>query len=118
MTRALTVNTSNAFIFPVVYFFYPETAYRSLEEMDAIFHKTRNIFTVVGTAKNEPHRFGKNGEMLIDYEETEEHQRRASTAERRASVLSQNQYDSEKGVHHENEKLRGNPGGPLPIGGV
>lgn len=118
MTRALTVNTSNAFIFPVVYFFYPETAYRSLEEMDAIFHKTRNIFTVVGTAKNEPHRFGKNGEMLIDYEETEEHQRRASTAERRASVLSQNQYDSEKGVHHENEKFRGNPGGPLPIGGV
>ena len=29
--------TSNAFMFPVVYFFYPETAYRSLEEMDSIF---------------------------------------------------------------------------------
>lgn len=30
----------NAFIFPVVYFFYPETAYRSLEEIDTIFRKT------------------------------------------------------------------------------
>ncbi|KAJ9499524.1 hypothetical protein LTR99_009693 [Exophiala xenobiotica] len=107
----------NAFIFPVVYFFYPETAYRSLEEMDTIFHKTKGIFTVVGTAKNEPHWFGKKGELLIDYEQTEEHQRRVSTAERRASVLSQNHYDSEKGVRHESENFRGNPGGPLPNGG-
>jgi hypothetical protein len=29
----------NAFIVPCVYFCYPETAYRSLEEMDNIFHK-------------------------------------------------------------------------------
>ena len=36
----------NAFIFPVVYFFYPETAYRSLEEMDTIFHKTSSIFSL------------------------------------------------------------------------
>ena len=27
----------NAFIVPCVYFFYPETAYRSLEEMDVVF---------------------------------------------------------------------------------
>lgn len=52
----------NAFICPVVYFFYPETAYRSLEEMDVIFRKTKNIFTVVWTAKHEPHMYGKNGE--------------------------------------------------------
>jgi len=63
----------NAFIFPVVYFFYPETAYRSLEEIDTIFRKTKGWFNVVSTAKHEPQRYGKNGELLIDYEQTEEH---------------------------------------------
>ncbi|KAE8452654.1 hypothetical protein EG329_013913 [Mollisiaceae sp. DMI_Dod_QoI] len=70
----------NAFIFPVVYFFYPETAYRSLEEMDSIFQKTKSVFTVVRQAKEEPRRYGKHGETLIDYEQTEEHKRRASLA--------------------------------------
>lgn len=41
----------NAFMIPCVYFFYPETAYRSLEEMDEIFHRTKNVFHVV---KGEP----------------------------------------------------------------
>ncbi|CZT43586.1 probable MFS monosaccharide transporter [Rhynchosporium secalis] len=65
----------NASIFPVVYFFYPETAYRSLEEMDSIFLKTKSIFSTVKTAKDEPRRFDKNGDLLINYEETEEHKR-------------------------------------------
>ena len=97
---------SNAFIFPVVYYMYPETAYRSLEEMDTIFHKTKNIFTVVWTAKHEPHRYGKNGEILIQYEDTGEHERRLSTADRRASVVStrsRTQYDSEKATHVQRE---------------
>lgn len=47
----------NAFIFPVVYFFYPETAYRSLEEMDIIFRKTTSVFNVVKIAKAEPKRY-------------------------------------------------------------
>ncbi|PGH15291.1 hypothetical protein AJ79_02456 [Helicocarpus griseus UAMH5409] len=68
----------NAFIVPVVYFFYPETAYRSLEEMDTIFHNTKSIFDVVKVAKDTPRRYGKNGEVLINYDETEEHQRRIS----------------------------------------
>ncbi len=88
----------NAAMVPVVYFFYPETAYRSLEEMDAIFIKTKNIFTVVWTAKHEPRRYGKNGEILIDYEETGEHARRISYAERRGSVMSIERSDQEKGV--------------------
>ena len=55
--------------------------------MDSIFQKTKNIFTVVWTAKNEPRRYGKHGEILIDYEETEEHLRRSSLAsQRRASM--------------------------------
>ncbi|EXJ89874.1 hypothetical protein A1O3_02941 [Capronia epimyces CBS 606.96] len=94
----------NAFIFPVVYFFYPETAYRSLEEMDTIFRKTKSIFQVVWTAKQEPRRYGKNGEILIDYEETGEHQRRVSTAEHRGSVYSvpiRSDEDSEKATRRE-----------------
>ncbi|KAH6655166.1 general substrate transporter [Truncatella angustata] len=66
----------NAFIVPCVYFFYPETAYRSLEEMDAIFHKApgaKGWIGVVKVAREEPRRYGKNGELLIDYKETEEH---------------------------------------------
>jgi hypothetical protein len=86
----------NAFIFPVVYFFYPETAYRSLEEIDTIFRKTKGWFSVVSTAKHEPLRYGKNGELLIDYEETEDHReymRRGSTASRGAKGTS-------RGVEH------------------
>ncbi|KAI0380844.1 general substrate transporter [Hypomontagnella monticulosa] len=66
----------NAFMVPSVYFFFPETAYRSLEEMDSIFHKvhgTKGYLSVVGIAEREPRRYGKNGELLIAYEETEEH---------------------------------------------
>jgi beta-xylosidase len=46
--------------------------------MDTIFRKTDSIFKLVGVARKEPHRYGKNGEQLVTYEETEEHQRRAS----------------------------------------
>ncbi|KAK5942697.1 hypothetical protein PMZ80_005263 [Knufia obscura] len=74
----------NAFIFPCVYFFYPETAYRSLEEMDGIFRNTadglKGWLTVVWTAKKTPRRYGKNGEVLIDYAETGMHERRRSSA--------------------------------------
>ena len=75
-------------------FFYPETAYRSLEEMDSIFHKTRSIFSVVSVAKNEPLRFGKHGELLINYEETEEHRRR--------SVVSEKSHGGRATGHMEN----------------
>lgn len=84
----------NAFIFPVVYFFYPETAYRSLEEIDTIFRKTKGWFTVVSTAKHEPLRYGKNGELLIDYEQTEEH------AIRSHSVVSQSGKPASRGAEH------------------
>ncbi|KXS94889.1 hypothetical protein AC578_1675 [Pseudocercospora eumusae] len=78
----------NAFMVPCVYFFFPETAYRSLEEMDEIFHKIhgfKGVFDVVRVAKKQPHRFGKNGELLIEYGETEEAQ---EIERRRSSVIS------------------------------
>ena len=66
----------NAFMVPCVYFFYPETRYRSLEEMDNIFHKVhgwKGVFDVVKQAEIEPRWYGKNGELLVDYENTEEY---------------------------------------------
>ncbi|KAG5952931.1 hypothetical protein E4U53_007489 [Claviceps sorghi] len=58
----------NAIIVPSVYFFFPETAYRSLEEMDTIFQKVhgwKGAFQVVHQARIEPRRYGKNGELLV-----------------------------------------------------
>ncbi|KAK5100458.1 hypothetical protein LTS08_005207 [Lithohypha guttulata] len=69
----------NAAIFPIVYYFYPETAYRSLEEMDSIFVKCKSVFTVVRIAKEEPRRYGKKGEVLISYDETDMSHRRQSS---------------------------------------
>ncbi|RMZ79772.1 hypothetical protein DV738_g3206, partial [Chaetothyriales sp. CBS 135597] len=81
----------NAGIFPIVYFFYPETAYRSLEEMDAIFQKS-TVWTVVKVADREPHRFDKNGKALVKYEETEQARRAsvvaAATGRRRSSAIA------------------------------
>ncbi|KAF2215453.1 hypothetical protein CERZMDRAFT_94864 [Cercospora zeae-maydis SCOH1-5] len=78
----------NAFMVPCVYFFFPETAYRSLEEMDEIFHKVhgfQGIFDVVKVAKEQPRRYGKKGELLIAYGDTEEAR---EVARRRRSVVS------------------------------
>jgi len=77
----------NAFMVPSVYFFFPETAYRSLEELDEIFHKTTNPFDVVKIAHDMPHRYDKRGNLLISYEETEEAQMFAER--RRSSVAAQ-----------------------------
>jgi hypothetical protein len=107
----------NAAMLPIVFFFYPETAYRSLEEMDTIFHKTKNVFTVVWTAKNEPRRYGKHGEVLIEYEDTGEAQRRRSSQvrQRRASSITQT-GDEEKGAkeHEFKPEYRGDSGGSVP----
>ena len=54
--------------------------------MDAIFQKTRNIFTVVKTAKDEPNRYDKEGNLLIKYEDTDVARRASGTGRRRSSV--------------------------------
>lgn len=61
----------NACMVPCVYFFFPETAGRSLEEMDEIFHDVHGVkgaFDVVKVAHNKPRRYGRKGELLINYE--------------------------------------------------
>ncbi|CAI7670240.1 unnamed protein product [Penicillium manginii] len=57
----------NAFMFPCVYFFFPETRYRSLEEMDAIFKKSTNVFDCVAISIHEPYRYDKHGNLKPEY---------------------------------------------------
>ena len=91
---------------PVVYFFYPETAYRSLEEMDSIFRKCNSYLTVVKIARDEPRRYDKHGKPLVNYEETEEHQRRASAwsnpAEKARVTAVENREHTDPGNKAEN----------------
>jgi hypothetical protein len=83
LTHLIFTNvSSNAAIVPVVYFFFPETTMRSLEEMDRIFRKTSNVFDVVHVARSEPHMYGPNGELLRTLDDVED------DAVRRASVIS------------------------------
>ncbi|WPH01755.1 Hypothetical protein R9X50_00460700 [Acrodontium crateriforme] len=72
----------NAAIVPSVYFFFPETAYRSLEEMDEIFRRSSNVFEVVRNAdpKVTPNRYDKYGNFVTSYLDTEEHRRLSSVA--------------------------------------
>ncbi|KAM0199876.1 hypothetical protein ACHAPA_004247 [Fusarium lateritium] len=80
----------NAIMVPSVYFFFPETAYRSLEEMDTIFQKVGHGFKgaldVVKQAKIEPRRYDNNGKLLIAVEEVDE----KAHAEHRSGSLSGN----------------------------
>ncbi|MCJ1407718.1 hypothetical protein MMC19_001789 [Ptychographa xylographoides] len=75
----------NAAIIPVIYFCYPETAYRSLEEMDAIFRKSKGWFDVVAVAKREPHWFDKNGKLVVNYEDTDVHRNQSIMSDKTAT---------------------------------
>ena len=91
----------NALMVPSTYFFFPETAGRSLEEMDEIFHKCTNPFNVVSVARNMPHRYGKKGELLIDYDQTEEAQ---EAQRRRSSVPGVGHQDNEEKIDTEQKE--------------
>ena len=54
-------------MFPCVYFFFPETRLRSLEEMDDIFKKSSNVFDVVPISVKEPYRYDKHGQLKQEY---------------------------------------------------
>ncbi|KAL5116709.1 hypothetical protein ACEQ8H_005458 [Pleosporales sp. CAS-2024a] len=99
----------NFAIVPAVYLFFPETAGRSLEEMDAIFHKTTNAFDCVKIANELPHMYGKNGELLVDYFDTEEardiERRRSSVAAAGAGVSRGGVLGEEKGIREHNESV-------------
>jgi hypothetical protein len=54
----------NASCFPVIYFFYPETAGRSLEEIDEIFAASKSFLDPVKVAKRLPRKH--LSEFLVD----------------------------------------------------
>jgi hypothetical protein len=70
----------NAAIFPIVYLFFPETRYRSLEEMDLIFKKTTNIFNVVPISIKEPFMYDKHGNKKQEFLEAGMERRNGSVA--------------------------------------
>ena len=61
----------NAVFIPIIYFLYPETGGRSLEEIDLIFkaanEKGNPWFSVVKVAKQEPKWFDRNGDPTDSY---------------------------------------------------
>ena len=71
----------NFFIIPVIYFFYPETGFRSLEEVDVIFYNANQQpkpwFNVRKIAANEPlwYNKGNSSGEAFNYEETEWHKK-------------------------------------------
>ena len=80
--------------------------------MDEIFHKTTNIFNVVKIAHDQPRRYGRKGELLVRYEDTEEYaeaQRRRSTIgapeRRRSSITAPPRKDGEAQRHLEHVDL-------------
>jgi hypothetical protein len=73
---------TNLAIIPLIFFFYPETAFRSLEEVDVIFALADEMpgntwLNVVHVSKSEPLWFGQRGEKRaeFDYENSHWHRK-------------------------------------------
>lgn len=68
-------------MFPSVYFFFPETRLRSLEEMDDIFKKSTSIFDAPWISIREPHRYDKHGNLKPEYLEERPREKNDGTPE-------------------------------------
>jgi hypothetical protein len=66
--------------------------------MDTVFHNTDSYLGVVHQAKILPRRYGKNGELLINYEDTEEHRRSSIATGAMREATSRNRSVVEKGA--------------------
>lgn len=75
--------------------------------MDTIFHNTDSFLSVVHQAKVTPRRYDKNGELLISYEETEEHRRSSVAPQVRAAA----EQLRRRGGSTDEEKKDGNGNG-------
>ena len=90
--------------------------------MDEIFHDVHGIrgaLDVVKVSLTKPRRFGKNGELLISYEETAEYQevqrRRSSVVSGTGAGMPQLPLDTERkyseGAQQDEEKASSNENG-------
>ena len=103
----------NAAVVPVVWLFFPECAYRSLEEMDVIFHaaalSTSPYTTVVRDSREAPLWYGRDGEKDFDYEGSMWHRRHLAPSDRGGTGTSESSGENgemrEKGAQ-ENEKWK------------
>ncbi|THX56533.1 sugar porter family MFS transporter [Aureobasidium pullulans] len=95
----------NAAIVPIIYLFYPETGCRCLEEVDVLFHQASQTpspwLSVVRVANKEPLWYGKGGENIFSYEQSEWHQH---LAEHQRSSDEQTPSSSNGSPHGMEEK--------------
>ena len=68
--------------------------------MDEIFRNTTSVFNVVKVARDTPNRYGKSGELLINYLDTE-----AAAGARRRSSLVEPKYGKTSGKGDRVERL-------------
>ncbi|KAF1848965.1 uncharacterized protein K460DRAFT_259426, partial [Cucurbitaria berberidis CBS 394.84] len=99
---------TNFAIIPLVYYFYPETAFRSLEEVDVIFQLANDApgnpwLNAVRFSKSEPLWFGQRGEKGFNYGDSSWHKRLVD------SVISSGS-GSGNGSGSANEKYHGKDG--------
>ncbi|KAK9242578.1 general substrate transporter [Lipomyces tetrasporus] len=102
----------NAVMVPVVYFFYPETAGRSLEEIDEIFSRSNSWtpWDVVGIAKRLPKHHDVNEKRDEETGKGHLSHRRGSQAEKHyekhdAKYKDQNLLDSRSGSDSSNNSV-------------
>jgi len=92
----------NAVAIPIVYLFYPETAYRTLEEVDVFFSSASNekspYRAVVHISQETPLWYGRDGNIDFDYEASDWHARRQRKGSRRHLTVGMgNTSSSEQG---------------------
>jgi hypothetical protein len=98
----------NLAIIPLIYFFYPETAYRSLEEVDVIFQIADDEpgnpwLSVVRISQQEPLWFGRQREKNFDYESSSWHKRLMES-------MSSNSSNEKRGRKHSSPFNGSRPG--------
>ncbi|KAI6916051.1 hypothetical protein KC355_g17815, partial [Hortaea werneckii] len=112
---------TNFCIVPTIYFFYPETGYRSLEEVDLLFSEASKSkvpwLTVVSEARKEPMWFDENGEYTSSYITSEE-ERLSQEKHKHGSEMSDairwQQYCKERDLQGSNSSQSTSDDGVAP----
>lgn len=102
----------NAFIIPCVYFLFPETAFRTLEEVDVFFYAASKekspYFAVLKKSHEAPLWYGRDGQADFDYEHSDWHQR--AMAQRSSDEASSSDYRSPGSSGDSDEKKNSSNG--------